>query len=66
LVCLDTVYVGKLKGVRRVVQCTACDVTSAYGIIEVSTELSAAAAARFLTTRVLPQFEAAGWRLRRG
>jgi len=51
---------GKLKGVGKGYQYTACDVASAYAIAQVSTEFSAAAA-RFLTTRVLPAYQAAGW-----
>jgi transposase InsO family protein len=61
LVCLDTFYVGKLKGVGKVWQYTACS----YAVAQVSTEFSAQAAARFLTARVLPVYRAAGWPLRR-
>ncbi len=31
LVCLDYFYIGKLKGVGRVWQLTACDAASSYG-----------------------------------
>lgn len=65
LVCVDTCYGGKLTGVGTVYQYTACDVASAYAIAQVSTEFGAAAAARFVTTRVLPAYEAAGWPVRR-
>jgi hypothetical protein len=58
---LDTFYVGKLKGVGKVWQYTACS----YAVAQVSTEFSAQAAARFLTARVLPVYRAAGWPLRR-
>lgn len=65
LVCLDTFYVGKLKGVGKVWQYTACDAACSYGLAQVSREFSAAAAARFLTARVLPAYRAAGWRVHR-
>ncbi|MDR7540163.1 MAG: DDE-type integrase/transposase/recombinase, partial [Armatimonadota bacterium] len=65
LVCLDTFYIGKLKGVGKVWQYTACDAACSYAIAEVGTEFSAEAAARFLTTRVLPTYRAAGWPIRR-
>ncbi len=60
LVCLDTFYIGKLKGVGKVWQYTACDAACSYAVAQVSTEFSARAAARFLTTRVLPAYRAAG------
>jgi len=53
LVCLDTFYLGKLKGVGKVWQYTACDAACSYAVAQVTTEFSAEAAARFLTTRVL-------------
>ncbi|MDR7522957.1 MAG: DDE-type integrase/transposase/recombinase [Armatimonadota bacterium] len=65
LVCLDTFYIGKLKGVGKVWQYTACDAACSYAIAEVGTEFSAEAAARFLTTRVVPAYRAAGWPIRR-
>jgi transposase InsO family protein len=65
LVCLDTFYIGKLKGVGKVWQYTACDAACSYAIAEVSTEFSAQAATRFLASRVLPVYRAAGWPLRR-
>ncbi len=65
LVCLDTFYIGKLKGVGKVWQYTACDAACSYAIAQASTEFSAAAAARFLRTRVLPAYRAAGWPVRR-
>lgn len=60
LVCLDTFYIGKLKGVGKVWQYTACDAACSYALAQVSTEFSAAAAARSLTSRVLPAYRAAG------
>jgi hypothetical protein len=65
LVCLDTFYIGKLKGVGKVWQYTACDAACSFAVAQVSLDFSAAAAARFLANRVLPTFQAAGWPLRR-
>ncbi|MBM3744445.1 MAG: transposase family protein [Acidobacteria bacterium] len=65
LVCLDTFYIGKLKGVGKVWQYTACDAACSYAIAQVTTEFSANAAAQFLRTRVWPAYQAAGWPLRR-
>ncbi len=48
----------------KVWQYTACDAACSYAIAEVATEFSAQAA-RFLTTRVLPAYRAAGWPIRR-
>jgi transposase InsO family protein len=36
LLCLDTFYIGKLKGVGKVWQVTACDVASSYGVARTS------------------------------
>jgi transposase InsO family protein len=65
LVCLDTFYVGKLKGVGKVWQYTACDAACSFAVAQVSLDFSAHAAARFLTGRVLPTYQAAGWPLQR-
>jgi transposase InsO family protein len=65
LVSLDTFYIGKLKGVGKVWQYTACDAACSFAVAQVSLHFSAAAAARFLTDRVLPVFQAAGWPVRR-
>ena len=65
LVCIDTFYIGKLKVVGKVWQYTACDAACSYAIAQVSTDFSALAAARFLTTRVLPAYRAAGWPVQR-
>jgi len=65
LVCLDTFYVGKLKGVGKVWQYTACDAACSFAVAQVSLEFSAHAAARFLTSRVSPTYQAAGWPLQR-
>jgi transposase InsO family protein len=65
LVCLDTFYIGKLKGVGKVWQYTACDAACSFAVAQVSLELSGQAAARFLTGRVLPAFRRAGWPVQR-
>jgi transposase InsO family protein len=65
LACLDTFYVGKLKGVGKVWQYTACDAACSFAVAQVSLEFSARAAGRFLTDRVLPTYQAAGWPLQR-
>ena len=50
LVCLDTFYVGKLKGVGAVYQLTAVDVATRWAVVRlVVGDKSAAVAARFLT-----------------
>jgi len=65
LVCLDTFYIGKLKGVGKVWQLTACDAASSYAVAEVTLDFSARAAARFLAKRVAPAFDKAGWPVQR-
>lgn len=66
LVCLDCFYIGKLKGVGRVWQITACDAASSYGLAMVFLgEPNAAVSARFLRERVVLAFRRAGWPVRR-
>ncbi len=65
LICLDTFYIGKLKGVGKVWQYTACDAACSYAVAQVSTDSSARAAAHFLIDRVLPAYQAAGWSVQR-
>jgi Integrase core domain/Helix-turn-helix domain len=65
LLCLDTFYIGKLKGVGPVWQVTACDVASSYGVARILPELSAAAVASFLRTVVVPAVRQAGWSVER-
>ena len=48
LVCLDTFYLGNLKGVGKVWQFTACDAYCSYAVAWLTTELSARSARRFL------------------
>jgi transposase len=65
LVCLDTFYIGKLKGVGKVWQITACDAATSYGVARILPALSPAATAHFLRAVLLPAVRRAGWRLRR-
>lgn len=65
LVCLDTFYIGKLKGVGKVWQITACDAACSYGVAWLLPALSAEAAARFLRQILVPLYRRAGWRLQR-
>ena len=65
LVCLDTFYVGKLKGVGKVWQITACDAACSYGVAQLLPELSAAAVASFLRNVLVPLYRKAGWPLQR-
>ena len=65
LFCLDTFYIGKLKGVGKVWQITACDAASSYGVARILPELSAAAVAHFLHEVLVPVVRRAGWTLRR-
>lgn len=66
LLSLDTFYVGRLKGVGKVWQITACDAACSYGWARVvAGEVTAAAVLAFLTEVVLPIYARAGWTLRR-
>ena len=66
LICLDCFYIGKLKGVGRVWQITACDAASSYGLAMVFLgDPRSAVAARFLRERVMPHFREAGWPVKR-
>lgn len=65
LACLDTFYIGQLKGVGKVWQITACDAACSYGVAWLLPALSAEAAAHFLRQILLPLYRRAGWRLRR-
>ena len=65
LVCLDTFYIGKLKGVGKVWQITACDAATSYGVARILPALSPAATARFLRDVLLPAVRRAGWTLQR-
>jgi transposase InsO family protein len=65
LVCLDTFYVGKLKGVGKVWQITACDAASSFGVAAILPALSPQAAAAFLRATLVPLFRKAGWPIHR-
>ena len=65
LVCLDTFYVGKLKGVGPVWQITACDAATSYGVAAILPALTHQAAAAFLRDTLLPAFAKAGWPIHR-
>jgi transposase InsO family protein len=65
LVCLDCFYIGKLKGVGKVWQITACDAASSYGLAMLFLgDPRAAVAAEFLD-RVAAHFDEAGWPVQR-
>jgi transposase InsO family protein len=66
LCCVDTFYVGKLKGVGKVWQITACDAASSHGWARVVVgEVTAARVVAFMLEVVVPSYRAAGWTLRR-
>ena len=65
LVCLDTFYIGKLKGVGRVWQITACDAACSYGVAWLLPAFAAEATASFLREILAPLYRRAGWPLRR-
>jgi transposase InsO family protein len=67
LVCLDCFYVGKLKGVGKVWQITACDAASSYGTarVFVAAQPTAEVAARFLHRVLVPLYRDAGWPIQR-
>jgi transposase InsO family protein len=65
LLSLDTFYVGKLKGVGKVWQITACDAACSYGAAQILPADTAVACARFLRDVLVPLYRKAGWPLRR-
>mgnify|MGYP001816091499 CR=1 FL=1 len=66
LVCFDCFYIGKLKGVGKVWQITACDAASSYGLAQVFIgSPRSAVTARFLRQVVVPHFRKAGHTVRR-
>ena len=65
LVCIDTFYIGKLKGVGKMWQITACDAASSYALAKVVAVCNANEAAAFLTQAVATTLAEAGWRLQR-
>jgi len=64
LVCIDTFYIGNLKGVGKLWQLTACDAAScSYAMARVVSANNATEAATFLRDAVAPELEKAGWKL---
>lgn len=63
--CLDTFSLGKLKGVGKVWQVTACDAACSYGVAQLLPALSATACAAFLRDVLVPLYRQAGWSLHR-
>jgi len=63
LVCIDTFYIGNLKGVGKMWQLTACDAASSYAMAKVVPANNATEAATFLRDVVAPELEKAGWKL---
>lgn len=67
LVCFDSFYIGKLKGVGSLWQLTACDAACSYGLAQVVRGAPRTATAiAFLRERVLPAYRRAGHRVRAG
>jgi transposase InsO family protein len=65
LMCIDTFYIGKLKGVGKLWQITACDAASSYAMARIVAANNATEAAAFLREVVVPELDKAGWKLRR-
>lgn len=65
LVCLDTFYIGNLKGVGKLWQVTACDAACSFAFAQVIPSVEAIHCARFLKRVLLPAYRKAGWKLQR-
>jgi len=65
LVCFDSFYVGRLKGVGSVWQLTACDAACSFAFARIVPWPTSHAAASFLRQVVAPAYKAAGWKLQR-
>jgi len=63
LVCIDTFYIGNLKGVGKMWQLTACDAASSYAMAKVVPANNATEAAQFLRDVVAVELNEAGWKL---
>lgn len=63
LVCLDAFYIGKLKGVGKVWQLTACDAACSYALATVVPRVTGAAVVRFLRQQVAPAYRRMGHRI---
>ncbi|HKV43920.1 MAG TPA: IS481 family transposase [bacterium] len=64
LVCMDACYVGKLKGVGKVWQLTACDAACSYAIATLVPRVTQATATAFLRTHVMPTYPRGGHQVR--
>lgn len=64
LVCLDAFYVGKLKGVGKVWQLTACDAACSFGIATLVPRITQQTAIQFLREHVMPAYARANHRIR--
>jgi len=64
LVCVDAFYVGKLKGVGRVWQLTACDAACSYAVATLVPRVTQAATMAFVRERLIPAYQRAGHRVR--
>ena len=64
LVCLDTFYIGKLKGVGKIWQITACDTACSYAVARILPANNACEAAQFLRDLAV-SFSEAGWPIQR-
>ena len=60
LVCIDTFYIGNLKGVGKLWQLTACDAASSYAMAKVIPESNATEAVAFLTDVAAVEMQEAG------
>jgi transposase InsO family protein len=65
LVCLDSFYIGKLKGVGKVWQLTACDAASSLATARIVRAADAQETAHFLKDTLVPLYRRAGWRIKR-
>ncbi len=65
LVCFDSFYVGRLKGVGSVWQLTACDAACSFAFARIVPWPTAKAVADFLRQVVVPAYRSAGWKLKR-
>jgi transposase InsO family protein len=66
LVCIDTFYIGKLKGVGKVWQYTACDAATSFGVARLVTgHWSASKSVAFLMETVIPAFDKQGFDVKR-
>jgi len=64
LVSLDTFYIGKLKGVGKIWQITACDTACSYATARILLANNAREAAKFLRDLAV-SFREAGWPIKR-